>query len=217
MKADEKAAAVMALKEKAGEQALHFFHDTYDEPWVTVPAGNHRETWRVDSKKLWLWIARTLRALNIPATRSLIKSIVAEFEMTSLVDGPTLPVFVRIGEIDGAVYLDLGDQDWRAVQIRQNGWTVVDEPAVKFRRCLGIAALPLPVNGGDPREILKFLNVRPQHEILLLAWLSFCYRPKGPFPILAISGVQGSGKSTSTKVLRSLIDPSIAALTGAPR
>jgi hypothetical protein len=217
MNAEEKAAAVEALKEKAGEQALHFFHDTYDEAWVTFPAGNHRETWRVDSKKLWLWIARTLRAINIAATRKLIKSIVEEFEMTAFVEGPALPVFVRIGETDDSIYLDLGDEDWRAVQIRSNGWAVVDEPSVKFRRCLGIAALPLPVGGGDPREILKFLNVRPQHEILFLAWLTFCYLPKGPFPILAISGVQGSGKSTSTKVLRSLIDPSIAALTGAPR
>ena len=217
MTAEEKAAAVEALKEKAGEQALHFFHDTYDQAWVTVPSGNHRETWRVDSKKLWLWIARTLRAINIPATRKLVKSIVEEFEMTSLVDGPTLPVFVRIGEAEDVVYLDLGDQDWRAVQIRPGGWKIVAEPSVKFRRCLGIAALPLPVGGGNPREILKFLNVRPQHEILFLAWLSFCYRPNGPFPILAISGVQGSGKSTSTRVLRALIDPSIAALTGAPR
>src|ERR1700685_3346124 len=115
MKADEKAAAVEALKKKAGEQALHFFHDTHDQAWVTVPSGNHRETWRVDSKKLWLWVARTLRAIDIPAHRKLIKSIVEEFEMTSLVDGPTLPVFVRIGEAEGAVYLDLGDQDWQAV------------------------------------------------------------------------------------------------------
>ena len=217
MTAEEKAAAVEALKQKAGDQALHFFHDTYDLPWVTVPVGNHRETWRVDSRKLWLWIAKTLRAINIPATRKLIKSIVEEFEMTALVDGPILPVFVRIGEADGAIYLDLGDEDWRAVQIRPNGWAVVDEPELKFRRCLGIAALPLPVKGGNPREVLEFLNVRPQDEILFLAWLTFTYRPKGPYPILAISGVQGSGKSTSTKVLRSLIDPSVAALTGAPR
>lgn len=217
MKAQEKAAAVELLKVKAGEEAMHFFHDTYDEAWVTVPAGNHRETWRVDSKKVWLWIARTLRTSGIPATRKLIESIVEEFEITAFVEGQALPVFVRIGGADGSIYLDLGDEDWRAVQIRLNGWTIVAEPSVKFRRCLGIAALPLPLRGGDPREILKFLNVRPQHEILLLAWLTYCYLPKGPFPILAISGSQGSGKSTSTKVLRSLIDPSIAALTGAPR
>jgi hypothetical protein len=217
MNAKEKAAAVGVLKKKAGDEAMHLFHDAYDQAWVTISVGNHRETWRVDSKKLWLWIARTLRDIHIPATRTLIASIVEEFEMSAFVDGPALPVFVRIGECDGTIYLDLGDQDWRAVQIGAKGWVVLDEPPVKFRRCLGIAALPVPEKGGDPREILKFLNVRPQHEILFLAWLTFCYLPKGPFPILAISGVQGSGKSTSTKVLRSLIDPSIAALTGAPR
>ena len=217
MKADERAAAVMAVKEKAGKQDLHFFHDGFDEAWLTVPVGDHRETWKVNSKALWMWVARSLHDLGIPLTRLLIKRIIEEFEMSSLVDGPILHTSVRVGESEGIVYLDLGNPDWRAVQIRPDGWTVVDEPAVKFRRCLGAAGLPLPIKGGDPREILQFLNVRPQNEILFLAWLSFCFRPQGPFPILAISGAQGSGKSTSTKVLRSLIDPSIAALTGAPR
>jgi hypothetical protein len=217
MDAQEKAAAVVALKAKAGDQGLHFFHDTYGEAWVTVPVGGHRETWRVDSRRLWLWIARALRAANMPATRTLIKSIVEEFELTALLDGPVLAVFVRVGESDGNIYLDLGNSDWQAVQIGPKGWNVLDEPPVKFRRSLGIADLPLPVKGGDLKEIFNFLNVRPQHEILFLTWMTFCYRPKGPFPILAISGVQGSGKSSTTKVLRSLIDPSIAALTGAPR
>ncbi len=44
MKAQERAAEVLAFQETAGERALHFFHDSYDQPGVTVPSENHRET-----------------------------------------------------------------------------------------------------------------------------------------------------------------------------
>jgi hypothetical protein len=216
MKAAETVAAMMAVREQATEQKIFYFHDQFRNPWATVPVGAHRETWLVRSQEMWLWIARALRDRGIPPTQRLVKGIVEDFEMTALVDGPMLPVFVRIGEGDGVVYLDLGNPAWESVAIAKDGWQVVAEPGVKFRRPLGLAALPTPIKGGNCKEILRFLNVRSQHEILFLAWLTFCFRPRGPYPILAMSGPQGSGKSTSTRALQSLMDPNIAALRGAP-
>ncbi|MEX0349377.1 MAG: hypothetical protein AB3N15_08110, partial [Paracoccaceae bacterium] len=34
-----------------------------------------------------------------------------------------------------------------------------------------------------------------------------CFHPRGPYPILILNGEQGSTKSTTARVLRSLIDP----------
>ena len=42
-------------------------------------------------------------------------------------------------------------------------------------------------------------------------------RPRGPYPILCLHGTQGSGKSTTARRLRSLIDPNAAPLRGLPR
>jgi hypothetical protein len=42
-------------------------------------------------------------------------------------------------------------------------------------------------------------------------------RPAGPYPVLALHGEQGSGKSTAVEVLRSIIDPNEAALRPPPR
>jgi len=41
-------------------------------------------------------------------------------------------------------------------------------------------------------------------------WLGATLRPRGPYPVLAISGEQGSTKTVLSKLLRALIDPNVA-------
>jgi hypothetical protein len=218
MNAKDKLQAKAAVKAKAQKDALEFFHDPQDIPYATVPVRDHRETWRIDSRKFWLWVTRTLyEHLKFPPPKALVADIIEEFEMWALCDGPTFEVSIRLAEHDGATFLDLVNEHWQAIEIGERGWRIVSEAPVKFRRAMGMAALPYPVGGGDPRELVRFLNIRPESEILLLTWLSYAFRPHGPYPILALSGVQGSGKSTVTKVLRALVDPSQAELSDAPR
>jgi hypothetical protein len=45
---------------------------------------------------------------------------------------------------------------------------------------------------------------------LLVAWLLAALRPRGPYPLLAISGEQGSAKTVLCKFLKALVDPSAA-------
>ena len=46
-------------------------------------------------------------------------------------------------------------------------------------------------------------------------WL--CLRNRGPYPVIALSGEQGSAKSTFSAILRSLLDPNTAPLRALPR
>jgi hypothetical protein len=41
-------------------------------------------------------------------------------------------------------------------------------------------------------------------------WLLAMLRPRGPYPVLAISGEQGSAKTVLSKLLKALIDPNVA-------
>jgi hypothetical protein len=45
---------------------------------------------------------------------------------------------------------------------------------------------------------------------LVVAWLLAALRPGGPYPVLAISGEQGSAKTVLSKLLKALIDPNVA-------
>lgn len=62
--------------------------------------------------------------------------------------------------------------------------------------------LPVPVRGGsiaDRREFLKL--VTDADWILLQTWLLGCFRPAGPYPMLALHGEQGIAKSTTSHIL----------------
>ncbi len=49
-----------------------------------------------------------------------------------------------------------------------------------------------------------------------MVWLASAFVPYGPHPILIVRGDEGTAKSTLTKVLTSLIDPTVMPIRGTP-
>ena len=114
--------------------------------------------------------------------------------------------------------MDLGDEAWRAVKITKHGWSIETQVPVKFRRENGLLALPVPVSGGNLNDLRKHLNVSNEADFrMTVAWLIGAMRPKGPYPMLLLKGEQGTGKSTQTRLLRSLFDPNEAPIRPSPR
>jgi type II secretory pathway predicted ATPase ExeA len=71
--------------------------------------------------------------------------------------------------------------------------------------------LPLPERGGSIETLRSFLNIANRNEfVLTVAWLLTALRPRGPYPLLAVSGEQGSAKTVLSKLLKALIDPNAA-------
>src|SRR5260370_41428691 len=50
----------------------------------------------------------------------------------------------------------------------------------------------------------------PSDFVSVVAWLLATLRSRGPDPVLAISGEQGSAKTVLSKLLRALVDPNVA-------
>src|SRR5207249_332162 len=120
-------------------------------------------------------------------------------------------VSVRIAEHNGHIYLDLADEHWRALDIGPDGWRVIGSPPVRFRRPAGMLPLPVPERGGSIEALNSYLNLASQDDfILVVAWLLAALRSGGPYPLLAISGEQGSAKTVLSKLLKALIDPNAA-------
>jgi hypothetical protein len=209
--------AIRVVRQKAEAQALEFFHDTQRKAFATVPVADHRETWRIRSSDFRLWVMQVLYEQLGSAPKKLVTECLDEFETRAICRGKEFDVHVRVAEHNGAIYIDLANCHWQVLEVSEKGWRILDQSPVKFRRAKGMTSLPHPQDGGSFRDISRFLNIDAQSEVLLLAWLTYALRPNTPYPIIALSGVQGAGKSTITKVLRNLIDPSVAALTTAPK
>jgi hypothetical protein len=125
---------------------------------------------------------------------------------------------VRVARIGGTIYLDLANEAWEAVEITSSGWRVVANPPVRFRRARGMRPLPRPVAGGSVDELRALVNVPDDAAwTLVKGWLVVALSGVGPYLILVVQGEQGSAKSTLSRVLRGLVDPSKAGLRSPPR
>jgi hypothetical protein len=193
------------------------FHTRAGVPFATQEVGEHRETWPVRSKGFGDWLRERFYAETGGAPGSqAVQDALSLIGARALYEGPELPVFTRVAGNDGVVFLDLGDAGWSAVEITAGGWRVVPHP-VKFRRPAAMAAMPRPEAGGTVGELRRFVNVADDGDwSLLLGWLVAALRPRGPYPLLALCGEQGSAKSTLARVCRQLVDPNFSPLRAEP-
>jgi hypothetical protein len=78
--------------------------------------------------------------------------------------------------------------------------------------------LPVPERGGSIAALRPFLNLSSDNDfVLIVAWLLAAFRSGGPYPLLVLSGEQGSAKTVLSKLLRALVDPNIAPVRALPR
>jgi putative DNA primase/helicase len=128
-------------------------------------------------------------------------------------DGKRVKDYIRIGGKVGELYIDTGNDSNDAYKITADGVTMVPGGPTHIRLLRGAGMLPLvvpdlSVGASELTPLLrKFIKVPDDEMILLVAWLLGCMRPEGPYPVLTISGEQGSGKSTILRLLRRIIDP----------
>lgn len=199
--------------------SLDLWHSPEREAFASIVIGNHVENWPIGSTAFRdLLSFQHYRAEGKMLTQNALEDRRRALSGEALFAGEAHKVFLRIGETGRTLYLNLGDKDWRGVAIDVQGWQVLDRPPVRFQRSSSMMALPLPVRHPEGIEALRpFLNVANEADFkLLVSWLIGCFHPRGPYPILILTGEQGSAKSTTARVLRSLIDPANPIARSAP-
>jgi putative DNA primase/helicase len=116
------------------------------------------------------------------------------------------------------IWIDLGDADWRAVKVTAGGWEVVRGPEeVAFVRNGSMLALPEPVRGGNIKGLQKLINVQEGEFVLVPGWLLQVLNPIGPYAHMGVCGSSEAGKTTLSRILLWLGDPTSAGLRRASR
>jgi hypothetical protein len=199
--------------------SAELFHTPDTTGFADLEINGHRETWRIRAKGFHRWLARRFfEATQGAPSSEALQSALNVIEAKAQFDAPERMVHIRVAGLDGRLYLDLCDATWRVVEIDAAGWRVIEDPPVRFRRTAGMQLLPMPMSGGSIGKLRSFLNVRSDADfVLVVAWALAVLRDRGPYPVIVLSGEQGSAKSTLSAILRALLDPNTAPLRALPR
>ncbi len=190
------------------------FHDQRREPHIAVPHEGGRQNLHLGSADFDLWLSHLIWSQKKQAYGSDILgaakralSAIARFE------SPEHQLNVRCARADDAIWLDLDGM--KAVRVTSRGWGVVSEPPILFRSFRSQQPLPEPTKGGNPWEVLNFVNLQDENaKLLFLCYLVVAFVPDIPIAALIVHGVQGTAKTTLLRVVKRLLDPSVTEVRG---
>ena len=214
-KKSQSALLIEALEDING---LIFFHDELNEPFVRIPIDNHKEIWRCRGKQFKRYAGKIFwdtygKAINSDALNTALNVI----EGKACFDGLQHELTTRVASSDGAIWYDLSNTEWQVIKITPNGWEIITDPPILFKRYPHQQAQVVPAEIGDIRKFLKFVNVSDEKQkFLLLIYVISCFIPEFAHPVINIYGPQGSAKSTLSGFIKKLIDPSATELLTLP-
>ena len=127
-----------------GDEA-ELFHNGDGSTFATIPIGDHREVWPLRSKGFKRWLCRQFfeKYATAPGSQAVADAMTV-LDGSATFSGPETETAVRLAGTSEAVYLDLANSKWQAVEIDADGWRILDDPPVKFRRPRVVMPLPTP-------------------------------------------------------------------------
>ena len=200
-------------------EGAELWHTRTRTAYASIEVNGHKEHWPVDSVAFKQWMAgRFYEVTKGAPTGQMLADALRVLEVRAIQEGACNTPHMRTAWQEGASWLDLCDEDWRAIKITSDGWEVVSQPPVKFVRTQIMQALPEPTSGHLIEELRGFVNAEEDDFKLIVGWLlAALWGRAKTYPVLALGGEQGSGKSTMARLLRTLVDPSEIASLAPPK
>lgn len=189
---------------------MKLFCDSVNDTYASVMINGHREILSVESKEYnWylnhLYYRELKKTINKDNLLQVINILQAEARFG---DVQKIPLSNRVAKKDDSFWYDLTNDTWQAVEIKADGWNIVNNPPILFNRYRHQSEQLTPVKNGDINKIFDYLNIKNYHT-LFLCWLISCFVPDIPHAMPIIYGEKGSAKSTACSLLKQLIDPSV--------
>ena len=174
------------------------FYDEYGT-YAQIYVNDHFELRDMASNFYREWLAGNFFKLANKATYGgALRDAVETLKHFAKRDGVNKHMSLRTSLEDDAIYIDLTNKKFEQLKITEKGYEVIPGD-YRFVRRGKPEPLPIPEEG-EINLIWEFLNVEDENDQKLIAsFLIASLYPKGPYPILVLTGEQGSCKSTATK------------------
>ena len=201
------------------ENVKEYFVDEYDEAYVRVKFNDREVILPCRSREFAFWFKKLYHDKHniVPRKSELIRAIeYAEF--MALSDRKIIRSNIRIAKFKNDIWYDLFDEGGRAVKIYPSHFDI-ENPQTIFKHTVntGSQAKPkTPLDLDEARKefsrLISYFNITDEaSKDLLQVYIISCLVPNIPHPILLIHGEPGSGKSTTLRLIRELVDPSKSA------
>lgn len=183
--------------------------------FLLVNHGSRREALPIDGEAACEHIMLALKESSGQSVgRETINRELGPIKAKARRDGTVKNTAIRCAKTEGGYIVDLGDAAGRAVYIAANGWSVTTGHDVLFIRDNAYGELPMPELFETARGALEFLLDWVERQGLhrgvalqVVATMVEYLRPDTPFPVLAMVGPAGSGKSGAANRITQCIDP----------
>jgi len=205
----------------AQENVNSFFVDEVNTPFCALKIGKHLETVPLNSKQCKNFLAGLLwENKGTPANPAAINSAIMVLENQAC-RKKEIKLNNRVGKSEDKILFDLGDKEWRYVEITSKGWKIKEEPIIFFRRYKHqkpIFKIHIGKRKYSLDDFIKLINIKNEDEKLLLkVYIVSLLIPDIPHPILILYGDKGSAKSMAFKLIRSLVDNSATLVLSLPK
>ncbi|MDW7658026.1 MAG: hypothetical protein SCM11_12730 [Bacillota bacterium] len=194
------------------------FRDTQNKTYVIFPADNGVRIYGIETADFesyltsdyFMYKGEAIKRQYLRQLTKLLDSLAKEY-------GKTVDLELRCNWDAGSIMYDLHDKDHHVVRINEQGWAIEYCKKPLFKTYPHQLPQVPPIDGRALDEFLALFNVSQEDRLLFKVFVVSLFIPGLPHPILKIEGEKGSAKSTATRLLKLLVDPSKVELLSFPR
>jgi len=125
---------------------------------------------------------------------------------------------LRVKEVNGNFYYSLNNDNKEIIKVSDRLAKIIQTKKPYFTSNRNTAAQVKPdLDNGDIKLLLKYLNLKHAYQtVLLLVYIVTCMIASIPHAILIICGEKGAAKSTTSRMIKSIVDPSNSDILSMP-
>lgn len=185
------------------------FHTPLQDAYGSITLNGITRTLAIKGSAFELWLTKQFYDfMGTPPDKNAVTRALSVLQAKAVYDGELHQLNYRVAELDGKYHYDLTNDRWETVVVAPDTCEVTTASAPLFMRRPTHKPQVTPSFPGDLHLLLRHIPLKDAgSQILLLVYVVACLIALISHPVLVLVGPKGSAKSTTMKMLRSLLDP----------